>query len=97
MYREAFERRGGSMEARWQLAALHLEDGAVEEAEALLAQLPESERLLPLAAERLVRAELRAGRRAQAKERLDRALVDYPRADDLLALSKEMGRHESGG
>jgi arylsulfatase A-like enzyme len=91
LYREAFERRGGSIEARWRLAALHLEDGASEQAEALLARLPEEETLRPAAAARLVQAELRAARPAQAKERLDRALALYPRADDLLALSTEIG------
>ena len=89
-YRQAVARRGSSPEGVWRLAALQIEAGELDEADARLGWIAEAERLRPAAVERLARAELRAGLVERARTRLREALRRTPRAPKLLALQEEL-------
>jgi arylsulfatase A-like enzyme/Tfp pilus assembly protein PilF len=76
--------------ASWRLAALLLEDGRLDEARALLAQVPQAELRTPEAAQRLARAEQAAGRPELARTRIDGALREYPWIAELWLLRAEL-------
>jgi tetratricopeptide (TPR) repeat protein len=70
LYARAWEAQAPESEAAWRLAALRLEQGRGEEAEALLADLPPGELVRPEVAIRLAMAEQRAGRLPAARKRI---------------------------
>jgi tetratricopeptide (TPR) repeat protein len=80
-----YERAVGaaSVEAPWRLAAVYLESGRLEEADAMLARAsPESYESAP-AVLRLSLAEAAAGRPEKARERLARGVRAHPEAGEL--------------
>ena len=80
--RDFFERaamgRGSSGEARWRLAALHIESGDTELGDSLLAELPSRLVGSPDASVRLATAERHAGLPERARRRLSRAREAWP-------------------
>lgn len=95
-YARAAEARGGSSEAVWRLAALHIQQGRPAEADALLAELPEDELDSPAPALRLARAERKAGRRDAALRRLERASGAHPESVRLRRALRRQRRLEAG-
>jgi Tfp pilus assembly protein PilF len=79
-----------SPDALWRLAALRIEAGHRAEARALLAEVPPAELRLPAAAERLARAERRAGRPELARTRVEGALREYPWSETLWLTQAEL-------
>jgi tetratricopeptide (TPR) repeat protein len=77
-------------EAFWRLAALEIEDGRFDAAQALLALLPQAEVRKPAAAVRIARAERSAGRPALAHTRVDGALSSHPENPELKRFAEEL-------
>jgi predicted Zn-dependent protease len=83
LYEDAMQRRGAYAEAYWRLAALRIEAGEIEAADAILARVPEAALETPDAAQRLARAERSAGLAERAEGRLRAARRAYPGARGL--------------
>ena len=83
LYRQALRASNLDQTAAWRLAALELERGRSEEAEALLAGLPKDVLASPEAALRIARAEQAAGRPAVALARLEAASRAHPESLSL--------------
>jgi tetratricopeptide (TPR) repeat protein len=90
LYQRAADSRSGSAEALWRMAALRIEGG--EGARDLLSRIPGEAANRPQAALRLARAETKAGRRARALVRLQRALRISPESAELRQAMEELLR-----
>ena len=89
-YERAVRARAANSKAVVELAALRFSSGREEEASALLEPLSRHELNLPEVAERLARAQARAGHREVALERVKRALRERPDSESLLRARSEI-------
>ena len=99
LYRRALVARGAGAEPRWRLAAMLMEQGRSDEADALLAPLDSEVLSAPAAALRVAEAERSAGRSPAALDRLAAAYRDHPNGVSLASayavLLEEAGRFEA--